>query len=143
MNKALHYIAVFVLLGMLCQTPASAALAVIVHPNFPLDKLSILEVKRLFLGKTKSVSGDQILKPVNQDADSKTRQEFESKVLGKNKQQMRSYWVIQIFTGKATPPKNAGYDAEVMHFVSNNPGSIAYVDQSTLNENVKVVLKIP
>ena len=44
-----------------------------------------------------------------------------------------------MFSGKGKPPKELGSDADVINFVSSNPGAIGYIDAGSVNESVKVV----
>jgi hypothetical protein len=48
-----------------------------------------------------------------------------------------------VFTGKGTPPKDAGDDAAVRTLIAANPNMIGYVDAGAVDATVKVVFKIP
>ena len=48
-----------------------------------------------------------------------------------------------VFTGKTQQPKEVADDAEVIAKVSSDPQAIGYVDSGSVNDSVKVVLKIP
>ncbi len=53
---------------------------------------------------------------------------------------MESFWQQQIFSGKDVPPEKKKSDAEVIEFVSANPGAIGYVSVSaSLGDGVKAV----
>tara|TARA_B110000211_G_scaffold234520_1_gene304569 strand:- start:12100 stop:12468 length:369 start_codon:yes stop_codon:yes gene_type:complete len=108
------------------------------NPNSTMDQATI---SRIFLGKAKSFpDGSQAL-PVDQNTGSKTREAFNSTVLSKSDSQLKSYWSRLIFTGKGTPPKQAGTDAEIKALVANNPNIIGYVDSAAVDGTVKVVHK--
>jgi ABC-type phosphate transport system substrate-binding protein len=96
-------------------------------------------VSRIFLGKAKSFpNGSQAL-PVDQDEGSKTREAFNTSILGKSDSQLKSYWSRLIFTGKGTPPKQSGTVAEIKTLVADNPNIIGYIDSSAVDGTVKVV----
>jgi ABC-type phosphate transport system substrate-binding protein len=96
-------------------------------------------VSRIFLGKAKSFpNGSQAL-PVDQDEGSKTREAFNTSILGKSDSQLKSYWSRLIFTGKGTPPKQSGTVAEIKTLVADNPNIIGYIDSSAVDATVKVV----
>jgi ABC-type phosphate transport system substrate-binding protein len=46
-----------------------------------------------------------------------------------------------IFTGKGTPPKQSGSDADVKALIAKNPNMIGYIDASAVDGSVKVVHK--
>jgi ABC-type phosphate transport system substrate-binding protein len=120
-----------------------AEVAVIVHPSTGFDSLTEDDVSRLFLGKSKSFpSGGQAV-PVNQNEGSAARDKFNEAVCKKNASQYKAYWSQLVFTGKGTPPKDAGDDAAVKALVAANPNMIGYVDASAVDASVKVVFKLP
>lgn len=120
---------------------AIAETAVIVsasNGNTSIDKTAI---SKIFLGKTKSFPNGLQAIPVDQNDNSATRDAFNSNVLGKSGSQLKSYWSRLIFTGKGTPPKQAGNDADVKKYVAANPDSIGYIDASAVDGSVKVLYK--
>lgn len=120
-----------------------AEVAVIVHPSSGVDSLSEDDVARLFLGKTKSFPNGNQAVPINQNEGSATRDKFNEAVCKKNASQYKAYWSQLVFTGKGTPPKDAGDDAAVKALIAANPTMIGYVDSSAVDATVKVVYKIP
>lgn len=129
-------------LSFLISSVAFAEVAVIVsaqNPNYSLDKT---DVEQIFLGK-KSVfpNGDKAI-PVDQAENSAVRNEFNQKALGKNSNQLKAYWSRLIFTGKGTPPKELGNDADVIAQVAENPNLIGYVNSDAVEDSsVKIMLK--
>ncbi len=120
-----------------------AEVVVIAHPSVGFDSLSEGDVSRLFLGKSKSFpSGGQAI-PVNQNEGSAARAKFNETVCKKNASQYKAYWSQLVFTGKGTPPKDAGDDAAVKALVAANPNMIGYIDSAAVDASVKVVFKLP
>jgi ABC-type phosphate transport system substrate-binding protein len=129
------------LLITIASSMSFAETSVIVSASNPNSTMDQATVSKIFLGKAKSFpDGSQAL-PVDQDEGSKTREAFNSTVLGKSDSQLKSYWSRLIFTGKGTPPKQSGTDAEIKALVANNPNIIGYVDSSAVDGTVKVVHK--
>lgn len=122
---------------------ATAEVAVIVHPSLSVDSLTEDDVARLFLGKAKSFPGGAQAVPINQNEGSPARDKFNETVCKKNASQYKAYWSQLVFTGKGTPPKDGGNDAEVKALIASNPNMIGYVDSGTVDASVKVVYKIP
>ena len=120
---------------------AHAEIAVIVsasNGNSALDK-DIIE--RIFLGKTASFPDGSQAIPVDQNEGNAAREAFNDKVLGKSSSQLKAYWSRLIFTGKGTPPKESGSDADVVALVAKNPNLVGYVDAAAVDGSVKVVYK--
>ncbi|MFT6189502.1 MAG: ABC-type phosphate transport system substrate-binding protein [Oleispira sp.] len=120
---------------------AFADTSVIVSASNPNSTMDENTVSKIFLGKSKSFpDGSQAL-PVDQDEGSAVRESFNTTVLGKSDSQLKSYWSRLIFTGKGTPPKQSGTDADIKSLVANNPNIIGYIDSSAVDGTVKVVHK--
>ena len=126
---------------LLIGLPAMAETAVIVsnsNPNAPMDADTI---SRIFLGKTSSFPDGSAAVPIDQNEGSAVRDGFTDKILGKNASQLKAYWSRLIFTGKGTPPKESGSDADIKALVAKNPNLVGYVDSSAVDGSVKVVYK--
>ena len=124
---------------MLITSAAYADVAVIVSANNANATIDADTLSRIFLGKTSNFpDGNQAI-PVDQTEGSAARESFNDKVLGKNSSQLKAYWSRLIFTGKGTPPKESGGDADVKALVANNPNTIGYIDSSAVDGTVKVV----
>ncbi|MEZ5435291.1 MAG: hypothetical protein R3E67_01295 [Pseudomonadales bacterium] len=56
---------------------------------------------------------------------------------------LNAYWSRMVFSGQGQPPKKVADDAAVLALVRANPNLIGYVDAVSLNNSVKVLLRIP
>ncbi|MAD47518.1 MAG: phosphate ABC transporter substrate-binding protein [Oceanospirillaceae bacterium] len=129
------------LTSIIFTATAYAEVAVIVSAANGNSALDGNTISRIFLGKTsKFPDGSQAI-PVDQNEGSATRDAFNDQVLGKSASQLKAYWSRLIFTGKGTPPKESGNDADIKNLVAQNPNLIGYVDTSVVDESVKVVHK--
>lgn len=128
-------------LTLLISSVAFADMVVIVsakNANYGLDQI---DIEQIFLGK-KSVFPDGVKAvPIDQNEDSAVRTAFNDKVLGKTNSQLKAYWSRLIFTGKGTPPREAGGDADVVKLVADNPNLVGYVNASAIDASVKVVFE--
>ena len=120
-------------------TPAFAGIAVVVNPSNGINALSESEVKAIFLKKRKSFPGGDSAMPINQEEESDIYDHFASRVLHKDAGQLKSYWSVQIFSGKATLPPVAHGDAAVIQKVSGSADAIGYIDSAHVDNSVKVV----
>lgn len=126
--------------ALLMSASSLAEIAVIVHPSNGAS-LDANAISRIFLGKMKSYPGGGQAVPLTLSESSGQTSEFNKKVLKKSGSQLKAYWSKLVFTGKGTPPKVVGSDAEVVGLVSSNPNIIGYVDASAVTGDVKVVAK--
>lgn len=118
-----------------------AEIAVIVSASNANSALDQDTISRVFLGKTSTFPDGSQAIPVDQNEGSASREAFNDKVLGKSSSQLKAYWSRLIFTGKGTPPKESGSDADIKNLVAKNPNLIGYVDSSVVDSSVKVVFK--
>ena len=126
-------------ISFLIASNACADFSVIVHPD-NTSEISQKDIANLFLGKVTKFSNGLNSLPVNQKSGCAARDTFDQTVLKKNPSQMKSYWSHMVFTGKAIPIRNLENDADVIEFVSSNTNAIGYIDSSSVNDSVKVLL---
>ncbi len=120
-----------------------AEVAVIVHPSTTFSSLTEDDIARIYLGKSKSFPDGSQAVPVNQNEGAAPREKFNESVCKKNASQYKAYWSQLVFTGKGTPPKDAGDDAAVKALIAANPNMIGYVNAAAVDGSVKVVFKVP
>jgi len=121
--------------------PVFADVAVIVNPASGISAASSDDVKALFLGKSKKISGKSVV-AVEQKEGNSARATFNDKVLGKSGSQLKAYWTKLIFSGKGSPPKNMADDAAVKAHVAADPKAIGYIDSSKVDGTVKAILTV-
>jgi ABC-type phosphate transport system substrate-binding protein len=97
------------------------------------------DISRIFLGKLKSFSSGEKAVPINLKLGSSSRNDFESKVLGKSSSQMKAYWSKRVFSGKGKPPPELVADQDIITMVASDSNVIAYVDSSSVDDTVKVI----
>ena len=138
----------FRLLFLLCvQWPVTsfADVAVIVHPDCPLQSMTSRQVSDLYLGRTRSFDmGDQtnmVLASIyEQPADSIIREAFFRTLNGMRISQVNAYWARLRFSGEMLPPSSLSDMRAAVEAVAHNKNAIAYVDAKLVNRTVKVVL---
>jgi ABC-type phosphate transport system substrate-binding protein len=129
----------FAVAGLISIAGASSAtladVAVIVSKNSPAATLTADQVSQIYLGKSKALT------PIDNAEKSSVRNEFYSKVAGKDEAQVKAIWSKLVFTGKGTPPKSLGSSAEVLKAVADNANAIGYVERSAVDATVKVIFE--
>jgi len=128
--------------SMLWQVTAMADIAVIANPASAIGSIDAATVKRIYLGKLKSWPDGSSLTVVDSSAGTAMRQQFLKQVVGKKEIKFDSYWSRKAFSGKGTPPKNLGSDADIKAYIAANVGSIGYINAAQVDATVKVLMKI-
>ena len=120
---------------------AHAEVVVVMSARSDIATLSKAQVSQIFLAKSAALPDGSRATPVDQTDGSAVRNDFYTRVAGKDAAQMRAYWSQLMFTGKAQRPKQLASDAAVVAAVAASPGTIGYVNAAAVNSSVKVVLK--
>ncbi len=119
---------------------AQADVVVVVGAKSSVGALTDDQVGQIFLGKAATFPNGGQAVPVDQAEGAGPRNEFYTKVTGKDAAQVKSYWSKIIFTGKGQPPKEVPGNGDVKKLVADNPNMIGYIDKSAVDGSVKVVL---
>lgn len=135
MIKLKQILIVLALISASLTTFAHAELVVVVN-NASGAALTKNDVSRIFLGKKKGFT------PVNIKSGNPLREEFNKSALNKSSSQIKAYWSKLVFSGKGTPPKELGSDAEIKAFVAGNPNAIGYINSKSLDSSVKAALTL-
>ena len=124
------------------STSGYADVVVVVSAKSSVTSLTKEQAARIFLGKVDTFPNGENAMPIDQPEGYSIRNEFYAKIANKNSSQLKAYWSKVIFTGDGQPPKLEEGNEAVKNSVANNPNAIGYIDKSTLNGSVKVILEI-
>lgn len=133
--RALLGLALFAACGL-----AQAEVVVVVSAKSDVGALSSAQVSQIFLAKSVSFPGGGTAMPVDQNEGAAVRNEFYTKVTGKDAAQLKAYWSQLLFTGKAQRPQKGADSEAVKKMVASKPGAIGYIEKSAVDASVKVVL---
>ena len=117
-------------------TAVHAEVVVVVGAKAGKAAMTSEQVTDIFLGR------DNSMEPVDLSDSTSVRNDFYTKVTGKDASQVKAMWTKLIFTGKATPPEIASSAAEVKSKVGANSKAIGYMNKSDVDGSVKVVLTV-
>lgn len=122
---------------------AKADIAIIAHPSNAETRLTVEEVKQLYLGRLTSLpqGGKAVL--VDHKDGSATKEQFLAKVLNKTASELKAHWSRLIFSGGGVPPAVIGGDQDVKSWVARNPNGVGYIDRTVVDGTVKVLLTVP
>ncbi len=135
-----------VVLAALWLTAAPSALAadfkVVVNASNPAVSLAPAQLQRLFLRKETRWEYGEAVEPVDQSPKQAVREAFTRTVHGKDVGAVKSYWQMQVFSGRGTPPPELSSDAEVLAFVRSHRGAIGYVSAAAATGDGVNVVKL-
>ena len=132
--KNLKYI---ILTLSLLTTSYHAELVLIVHKDFPMDKISKKSLKKIYRNKMKKWKhGGSIVRSFLKKG--KTHKVF-CKVLKKSPSKLDRFWLKQVFTGKGAAPESFSNGKAMIAFIAENKNALGYVDSSIDTSNVKII----
>jgi hypothetical protein len=106
-----------------------------------INSMTKKEAKKLWLGKTKTVGGQTAVPSDNEE--SNANKIFYKKAVKKKPAQLKAYWAKKMFSGKAMPPKKLGDDDEVKEWVNETDHGVGYINNESVDDSVKILLKLP
>lgn len=128
--------------GFLICGSVQAEIVVVCNPGYGGETLSAEQIREIYQGKsTRFPNGDPV-KPIDQRGGSDERNQFLSQVMDKTESEMNRYWSRLIFSGKKRPPEVLESSDAVRRWVAKNPNGIGYIDDSYMDESVKVLLRL-
>jgi ABC-type phosphate transport system substrate-binding protein len=120
---------------------AETEVVVIGNPRLDVSAVNAQVIADLYLGRAVQLSTGQRVEVVDLPVGHPVRDEFYSRILGRDPDQIRAYWAKRIFTGKGTPPLVRGDEAAVVRWVREAPGRIGYVSSGAVTDSVQVLLR--
>ena len=127
-------------LAALLPAVARAEVVVVVSANSPVTSLTAAQASQIFLAKSVTLPGGGAATPID-IASGPVRDEFYTKVTGKDAAQLKSYWAQLTFTGKAKPFRQAPSAAEAKKLIAASPSAIGYLAPADVDSSVRGVLK--
>lgn len=119
--------------------PDPEELVLVVNPASGITSLQRTEVINLYMGRFRQLPSGTTALPIDlYDA----RPEFYRLLANKTLSEINSYWARLVFSGRASPPRQAQDAAEVLDIVSNNKGAIGYLRRKDLDDTVQVAANL-
>jgi phosphate transport system substrate-binding protein len=116
------------------------ALAIIVNRSNPVTKLTLSEVRRIFLGEQGHWANGHRITVVMLDQGWPERKAALKSIYRMNESDFKRYFVQATFTGAVfSPPKTLATPEGARKFILNLPSAIGYVAAGQVDDTVKVV----
>lgn len=115
------------------------SLVIVANTEHDANDFTRRDVRNLFMGGAlKHDLYARVLPPEN-----KTRVLFNTKVIGLTESRIQSYWAQMRFSGRKVQPKELNNEDDMIEYLKNNKGAIAYLSaESTIPSELTVLLKI-
>jgi len=127
-------------LAMVLASPTAIGdVVAVVSAKSGITTLTKTQLADIFLGKASRFPDGTQAVPVDQAEDAPARAEFYLKLAGRSAPQMKAYWSKIIFTGRGQPPQEVRSSAELKKRIAQDPAAIGYIDESLLDDTVRVV----
>ncbi|MBI3131334.1 MAG: hypothetical protein HYZ13_08250 [Acidobacteria bacterium] len=117
-------------------------LVVVVNASSGVERLTREEVINLFMGRTRKLAVGLTALPIDQGGTAPDRTRFYRSLLGKELPEINAYWARLLFSGQASPPRQAETEAEVLEILHNTKGAIAYLDRKLVDRRLRIVFEV-
>lgn len=139
----LYFLQTLVLMGGLSSSSfvTGGELVLVVHKNNATASLSRAQVIDLYMGKYVAFPDGERAVPVDIEDDLETREKFYDSLVGMTLARVNAYWSKVKFSGRARPPTQQKDEKAILAFVMETENAIAYIHESSVTDDVKVVYR--
>ena len=113
--------------------------AIIAHPDVPVDSLTKNKLLDLYTGDVKKWKNNQRIVAFDLKPKLEIRNEF-YRLLGKTSSRMKSIWLKKMLAGEGDPPAALESETSILQKIARTPGAIGFVSESIVNNSVKVIV---
>ena len=125
------------------QTTGDADVAVVTHPDIPIDSLSLVEVRRVFLGERQYWNAKLPVVLLIRAPVARERDVVLSLIYQMTEAQFKQYWIAKIFRAEITTAPKIVYSNDMENdLVRALPGAIAFMDARTASRLGLKILRV-
>lgn len=122
------------------QTARGTDIAVVVHPDTPVDDLSLAEVRKVLLGERQYWNSKLPVVLLIRAPVARERDVVLHVIYQMTETQFKQFWVAKIFRAEAASPPKIVYSNDMQYeLVAAMPGAIAFVDARNVRPGLKVL----
>ncbi|MBI4475303.1 MAG: hypothetical protein HY646_21750 [Acidobacteria bacterium] len=119
---------------------AAADIAIVAHPQVPVDSLSFADLRKLLLGDRQFWTSNIRVTLLIRAPVAKERDVILTKIYQMNEAQFRQYWIGKVFRAEASAGPKIVYSNDMAaSLVGTIPGSVAFVDAAQIPKGLKVL----
>ncbi len=119
--------------------PGAPRIVVVVSPKNPINSLTAAELERILLRKTSLWPNGQAITVYERPVKTTIRRAFSEKVLKKEPEALREYWMNLKLTRGLKPPKVLRSEKLIKRYLERVGGGICYLYEDEVDETVKAV----
>ena len=117
-----------------------ADVAVVIHPDVPVDDLSLPEVRKILLAERQFWSSGLRVTLLIRAPVARERDVVLKTIYQMTEAQFRQYWIAKVFRAEAAAGPKIVYSNDMAtELVGGIPGSIAFVDATKIPRGLKVL----
>jgi hypothetical protein len=118
----------------------SSDVAVVVHPDLPVDNLSLADLRRLLLGDREFWPGSVRVTLLIRAPIAHERDVVLKNVCQMSEAQFRQHWIAKVFRAETALAPKIAYSTEMaLDLVNRIAGAITFIDGSQVGRGLKVV----
>ena len=122
------------------SAPDTAAIAIVVRPDVPVDNLTFAELRRLMLGDRQYWSSDLKVTLLVRAPRARERDVVLKTIYQMSEAQFRQYWIAKVFRAEASSGPRVVYSNDMaVELAAQIPGAVAFVDSSQIPNGLKVL----
>ena len=127
----------FCLILFLLLPLSALEFTLVAHKDFPITQLSKKQLKALYLKKVLYLNGVRVV-TINIASNTALREAFEKSVLAMKQKSLKMYWSKAHYQG-LRPPKVVRSNKNILAYLENVPGSIAYLPKDFPTQNLHIL----
>jgi ABC-type phosphate transport system substrate-binding protein len=136
------------LLSLMCVCCLEAAaaqshdvdIAVVVHPDTPVNNLTLAEVRKVFLGERQYWSANSPVVLLIRAPVARERNVVLKVMYQMSESQFKQYWIAKIFRAESASAPKVVYSNDMANeLVTAIPGAIAFIDTREVRPGAKVI----
>jgi ABC-type phosphate transport system substrate-binding protein len=118
----------------------NAQIAIIANKSVNITSIDITNLKNLYTIQSNEAGSQKVkLFFLNENGD--TENKFLG-AMGKSLLELKKVWLTAKLTGNGKPPDMVATAKDMIEKIKSTPGAIGFVDLKSVNESIKVLLKI-
>jgi len=112
---------------------------IIANPTVQQSSLPLETLRAIFAMRQRTLPDGQAAHVFVLPDDNPVHEEFSKKILGVYPHQLRLAWDRAVFSGTGQAPNEVEDEADMIESVASTPGSVGYIKQSSLSDQVRVI----
>lgn len=122
------------------SAPADTDIAIVVHPDTPVDVLSLADVRKVFRGERQYWTPDIPVVLLVRAPVSREREVVLRVIYQMNEAQFKQYWIAKIFRAETTATPKIVYSNDVANqLVGAIPGAVGFMPAGEVKPPLKIL----